>query len=483
MTAQGTFTPRALPTPATPALETRVLAWMPVACLTLLPLGVLAFVVHPKLGLAAIAALGVPLLVIFPQHALLLLVAALPTDAIASLGPPGTATLTRLLGFGVVGGWVVHVLLQRKRIRLDRTAGWLGSYVGLAAASLLWAPDAEAAQAALQLLVQLFVLYVMVANLLTTWPQVRRAVDVLLAATTVVALVVLWQLPALQGARATLRLGEEAFNPNTLAATLVLPVLAGLLLGRWSAGWWRAFAAVPLVVAALVTGSRGGTMALLAGAVVLVIARPRALLQITGVMLAIALLAAVVVPRERLDALGERYERMAEDRGSGRLDIWKVGMEMIGDHPLLGVGLAGFQSRFYAYMTQPRLDPEWAREARNRYGNRAAHNVLLQAWAELGIGGALLLLIGIGGHFRAAWREMRFAERLRDPARAALVLSVVCMLAVLAGLSVNGDVLSTKPAWFVLGLVQALAVIASDERARMRARHLQPPTAAWSRAA
>lgn len=482
MTVHESFTPRALPAPATPGLETRVMAWLPLACVLLLPLGVLAFVVHPKLGLAAVAVLGAPLLVIFPQHALLLLVAALPTDAIASLGPPGTATLTRLLGFGVVGGWVVHVLLHRKRIRLDRTAGWLGAYVGLATASVLWAPDGEAARAALQLLVQLFVLYVMVANLLTTWPAVCRALDVLIAASTVVALVVLWQLPALQGARATLRLGEEAFNPNTLAATLVLPVLAGLLLGRWSIGWWRAFTALPLVVAALVTGSRGGTMALLAGAIVLVIARPRALLQITGVVLAIALLAAVVVPRERLDALGERYERMAADRGSGRLDIWKVGMEMIGDHPLLGVGLAGFQPRFYAYMTQPRLDPEWAREARNRYGNRAAHNVLLQAWAELGIGGVVLLLAGVGGHFRAAWREMRFAQRLRDPERAALVLAVVCMLAVLAGLSVNGDVLSTKSAWFVLGLVQAVAVLGGEERARRRTRRGQAP-AAWARAA
>src|SRR4051794_11673864 len=79
---------------------------VPVLAAVLLPLGVLAFLATPKLGLLALVALAAPVLVLSPSVGLLALIATLPIDAVGSLGPPGTATVTRLLGLAVVGGWV-----------------------------------------------------------------------------------------------------------------------------------------------------------------------------------------------------------------------------------------------------------------------------------------------------------------------------------------------------------------------------------------
>ncbi|MEW6268547.1 MAG: O-antigen ligase family protein [Thermodesulfobacteriota bacterium] len=454
----------------------RLVPWLPAIGAIVLPIGVAAFLVHPKLGALALGGLLAPLLVVSPPHALLLLIAALPVDAVASLGPPGTATLTRLLGFAVMGGWVVHVLLYRERIRLGAPGLWLLAYIAYSAISLLWTQDREAGLSTLRLLVQLFALYVMVVNLLTSWEAIERALDVLLVSSTAVALLALWQLPALglEDARVTLKVGEEAFNPNQLAAALVLPIFPGLVLGRGSRGWWRACAVVPLFVAALVTGSRGAMVAIAAGALVLVFARPRTALRLVPAALVIVLATVALVPRDRLLLIGDRYEQMMQDRASGRLDIWKVGAEMFEDQPLRGVGLAGFQGSFYRYMTGVELDPRWAREWRNRYGQRGAHNVYLQALAELGVVGAALLLAAIVSHGRAVWSAFRRAGAAWRPHAAAVALAVACTFAVLLVLCANRDLLIVKSAWVVFGFAQAAALVGAGMRRTIPYRHPEP---------
>lgn len=459
--------------PRLPLAETepysRLIGWLPAVGALVLPLGVLAFFVHPKLGALALGALVAPVVLLSPEHGLLLLVAALPTDAVSSLGPPGTATVTRLLGLAVTVGWALNVLLRRQRIVIGRAGHLLLAYIAYSALSILWAPDYAVAFRSLWLLVQLFVLYVMVVNLLPSREAIQRALDVLLASTVVVALFVFWQLPRFQGTRATLQLGEEMFNPNKLAATLILPVFVALAAGRGSSRWWRAFAVVPLIVASLVTGARGATLALLAGGLVLVALRPRLLPRIVAAGGAVALAALVLVPQDRLEMLSERYASMAEDRGSGRLDIWRVGGRMIVDRPVTGVGLAGFQPEFYDYMGAVQVDPYWAREWRNRYGLRGAHNVYLKAFAELGVIGLALLLAALAAHALALWREYRHAHAERRSGAAGLCLALLCILTVLLALFTNNDLLTTKSAWVVLGMVQA-GVLTSSTARLMRQR-------------
>src|SRR5262249_61006480 len=179
----------------------------------------------------------------------------------------GALTITRLLGIAVVGGWVLHVVASpRRRVGLGRPGVLLFAYVIFATISLGWASDTDVTLAALRTLAQLFLLYVMAADVLDDWSRIARALDVLLLAPTVLAVLVL--IEATSGAgRAVLRYGAYEVNPNFLAAQLAVPAVAALAFRarRIPLGWWRAAAVIPIVLALVATGSRGGAVAFAAG--------------------------------------------------------------------------------------------------------------------------------------------------------------------------------------------------------------------------
>lgn len=90
--------------------------------------------------------------------------------------------------------------------------------------------------------------------------------------------------------------------------------------------------------------------------------------------------------------------RGAGSKGSGRLLVWSELLQLIGAHPLIGLGLHGFEQYLHA--------------------TAAAHNAYLSTTAEQGlIGLALYLILMIGGLVRA------IGKALRDPT--GLYLAVV----------------------------------------------------------
>ena len=128
--------------------------------------------------------------------------------------------------------------------------GGLLAYVMFATVSIGWASDTDVTMTALRTLAQLFLLYVMAANVLDDWSRIGRALDVLLLATTVLAVMILAQAAGGAG-RAVLRYGEYEVNPNFLAAQLAVPAAAALAFRARHAplGWWRVVAVVPIVLA------------------------------------------------------------------------------------------------------------------------------------------------------------------------------------------------------------------------------------------
>jgi O-antigen ligase len=88
---------------------------------------------------------------------------------------------------------------------------------------------------------------------------------------------------------------------------------------------------------------------------------------------------------ERLSTIGDTQESSA----AARLRSWAVAMKMVGDNPLLGVGLRNFQPRYLEYAGIP-IDEE------ARVKTYVAHNSYLQIWAENGslAFGCFLLMLG-----------------------------------------------------------------------------------------
>jgi tetratricopeptide (TPR) repeat protein len=87
--------------------------------------------------------------------------------------------------------------------------------------------------------------------------------------------------------------------------------------------------------------------------------------------------------------------------GSGRDEFWRVGVDSFGEEPLLGHGAGSF--RFSWYLMRD-----------NSATNTDAHSLYLQAFAELGVLGGLLVLALVGMLLWtgfAAWRRARGPRR------------------------------------------------------------------------
>jgi O-antigen ligase len=103
---------------------------------------------------------------------------------------------------------------------------------------------------------------------------------------------------------------------------------------------------------------------------------------------------------------------------SGRLSIWRTGVDMALANPINGVGVRGFRD---AYATYAAKDDPWLVD--DEHGTAFhAHQILLEVASETGLIGLLLWLGGAA----LAWRAWRFAspearERARAPALALMV--------------------------------------------------------------
>jgi len=193
--------------------------------------------------------------------------------------------------------------------------------------------------------------------------------------------------------------GGGTFEPNVTAYFLqmALPFLAVYFLAARRLGRRVLFlAAGALAAAALfVTFSRGGWFgAGVALLVLLVVAWARrrdlgapvwllALLTAAAVVMALPATAILLARRGAADQLS----------AVSRLADWRIALQIIRDHPLLGVGRGN-------YLAISRLYSPWAFAY-------PVHNVYLWFWAETGLSGLAALAVMLYGGFRAAARAAR----------------------------------------------------------------------------
>lgn len=200
------------------------------------------------------------------------------------------------------------------------------------------------------------------------------------------------------------------------------------------------FAALMMAIALVMTGSRGAMLSLVAQIVFVVIVSAGAgggkdsasrggggsgvrfgagWLKRAGlvVILLVALLIGVQVFGGE-DSLFRVIDSVnSSDPTNGRAHFWATTLKMIGDHPVLGVGLGAYSLAYTRYDTQGgamRLEQ--------------AHNDYLQLLADTGfIGGALGLLFIIV-LFRKAWRASSSADRFRRGAALGAFAGCVAVL-------------------------------------------------------
>lgn len=234
------------------------------------------------------------------------------------------------------------------------------------------------------------------------------------------------------------------YDANDLATLIVSAMPLGLyfvLAHRRVVMRLLAAAGVAMLAVGLIrSGSRGGFLALLA--IVAYI-----LLGFTTIPARSRVLGLVVILAVAIGSANDRYwtqmqtiVRPNQDYNltsdGGRMKIWKRGLGYMVDRPAFGVGVSNFQT------AEGTISPLARRQERGigvRWG--AAHNSFIQAGAELGIPGVLLLIGVITSAFVSLRRVARYGRSLNPPSHQLSRLAQSLMTA-LVGFTVGAFFLS-----------------------------------------
>jgi len=385
--------------------------------LALLALVAGAFYFAPSL-IWSLAALAVLALLIFLRldHGLVLIAFSIPFFLRSKLLAGKAFSPVEIGTFLCFAAWVVKGLLNsqfsirnlRSAVRNLQSADWaVVCLVALAALSLAWADNFGVASREFRVVILeagLFYLLLRTQASRAGGTLYRQLGDALVAGAAIASLIGLWQyfvsgdVITAEGVR---RVRALYGSPNNLALFLerILPLMVALAL--WGSNRWRrvgyAIAGLPAMAALFLTFSKGALfLGFPAGLIFLGLMRGRRAMWLA--LAALAILALSVLPFAGTERFASTFD-LSAGTAFFRLKLWRSTVNMMADHPLTGVGLDNF---LYAYRTRYVLP-----EASDELNLSHPHNVLLDFWTRLGVGGVFVLGWLLVAFFRAGLLRYR----------------------------------------------------------------------------
>jgi O-antigen ligase len=382
------------------------------------------------------------------------------------LNTTGGLSLSKGAGLVLAAAWLARVFTSRRERDFFTeypTLSWIMvAFLVWASLSLLWATQTSAGTTA----ISRYFLDILLLPIAFTAVRTRRDLVIVLAAIAMGAFVaaaygfVKPPSSELIEARATGTIGD----PNELAAALIIGIAlaAGLMLsrGRPLAARLGAAVVIPVCTAGVFMSlSRGGLIALLA----LLLAGPFLAGRWRPVMagLLVLVVASGFLYFTQIASLPARERVTNAGEGSGRTDLWTVGLRMVRAHPLNGVGVGNFPIVSPDYVLQPGLIKR--SELIFSAAPKVTHNTYLEILAEMGFPGLLLFLGIVATSLLCAWRAARLWARRGAVGMEALARSALLGL---IGLLVADFFISEmygKLLWTMLALGPAMFAVARSE--------------------
>ena len=268
-------------------------------------------------------------------------------------------------------------------------------------------------------------------------------------------------------------------NPNELAAVLVagLAMAAGAALAM-KGSFLRVLAAMSVVLTLstlILTGSRGGTIAMIVALVAAIVFagrwRPQvfaiaALVLVSGVGFFFTLTPQVIQDRLLTATPGE-LDASSEARGT----IWAVGWEMAKDNLAKGVGSDNYNEVSPDYLF---LTGDLQRSDQIIDDSKTIHNMYLQGLAELGVFGLAMFLAILGFGLSCTWQAIQTFMRNGDVRMEIISRS---LLVAMVGVMVAGFFSSHqfgKWFWFLFALGPVLLALARRESGEGNPPALEP---------
>lgn len=309
----------------------------------------------------------------------------------------GGLSLSKGAGLLLAVAWVARLFTaQRERDFFTEYPAltWaLATFLAWASVTLVWATETGPGITA----ISRYALDILLLPIAYTAVRTRRDLVIVVSAVVVGALVaasygiVKPPSPEVIEGRATGTIGD----PNELAAALIvgLALGAGLMLSRGRALALRlgGLAAIPICAGGIFLSlSRGGLIALMAMLVAGAFLAGRWRPAMLGLLAGVA--ASGIVYFTQIASLPARERVTTAGGGSGRSDLWTIGLRMVRAHPIGGVGVGNFPVVSHNYVLQPGLIKR--SELIFSIAPKVTHNTYLQVLTEMGIPG-LALFLGI----------------------------------------------------------------------------------------
>jgi O-antigen ligase len=257
------------------------------------------------------------------------------------------------------------------------------------------------------------------------------------------------------------RAAASVADPNYFAALLVLGLLPALalLIGDARRNAWLILPVATAVAGVLLSLSRGATLGLAAGVLVLLAWRRARRVALALIALVVVLTLAGANPIGESDYVSTVEERLSTvsdpTRQSRRPEIWSVAVDAAVENPFAGVGLNQFQ----AVSARESLFEDGA-------AIENAHNIYFSLAAETGFIALAAFLVFLG---QLAARGVR-AMRSRDQLNRVLALGI---MAALVGFGVQGLTVAQIRVPLLVGAAMVLAGmltrLADDQETAARA--------------
>ena len=371
-------------------------------------------------------------------------------------------TFVKLAGGVLVAAWLTQVVLRRadaqsllgERPFLSAAAAGL---VVWALASSLWAQDQDIAISSALRLSQGVVLLFVIYSALREPKHFRWLLGAYVGGTLIAAAFGLASL----GSTGSERLGGSNTNPNELAAAVLPAILvcAFVFLGerRPIVKWATSVAGSVLLLALLMTGSRGGLVGLAVALVAAVLAAGPARFKIVAATLVIVGVGVVYYTTYAPEDYVDRLAKVRTDGGTGRSDLWEVAVVAANDRPLTGVGAGNFPVVEARYATH---DVDIARIDLVLDKTKVVHNMYLSVLSELGVVGLALFLCLVVGAIASIVRALRRLRGSDWPFQLLVRGFLVGVVAILVAYTF-ATAEYEKQLWLLLGSALALPAIAA----------------------
>lgn len=301
-------------------------------------------------------------------------------------------TFTKFLGMLTILVFLCKGLFEKKLKEPDSVSiSWL-LFISFGMLTMLWAINKPLLIGTLPTSVGLIILYLVVGSYRLHRQEYEIIKWFIICGGLLAGLLLIYKYRLIgDSQRMSIGIGDRTSGLNQSAYAFIIPIAVCMeKLLRVKKLLMKVFFGVfvgIIVFSVILTGSRGGLLGVGALLIIFILSSKRKLSFLIMLILIGAVLASFIPL-----SFFERWGAAAETGGSGRFEIWYVGLKSLEKYWLFGAGLHNFSTAFYEYS---HFSSGFKGEARD------SHNLYIGTFVELGIIGFTLMTLAIIQHYRA----------------------------------------------------------------------------------